>query len=264
MTVGQLVRSLMGNWSFALAIAARDLKALNRGSVLGLAWLVIRPLVQTTALVFIVGFLFGGLRSSGSGVTVDYAMYVLSGMIAWQAMQKSLEDAPSLVRDRMDILRQVIYPIETLPVSSVSAAIVSPAVSLGVYLVFAIANGKLSIATLLLPVPLVLLLLFLVGASWILMVGGVLVRDLREIVAMLMGVLIYASPVVLSPEMVGPTIWRIIELNPLAHVIVCFRDVFRGTFHPSSWIIFSAMSAFFFLAGAWLIGRVKVMIYELI
>jgi len=263
MTVAQLVTSLARNWSFALAIAGRDLKAMNRGSVLGVIWLVIRPLVQTLALVLIVGFVFGGLRGAG-GAALDYAMYVLSGLIAWQAMQRSIEDAPSLVRERMEVLRQVVYPIETLPVSAVAAALVSSAVSLLVYLGFALAYNKLALTALLLPVPFVLLVLLLVGLAWLLMVGGVLLRDLREMVAMLMGILVYASPVVLTPEMTGPEIWRYIELNPLAHVVVCFRDVLHGAFHPASWGVFVALAASSFLLGAWVIGRVKVMIYELI
>jgi lipopolysaccharide transport system permease protein len=255
--------SLATNWSFAKAMAAREMKGLYQGAVLGLAWLIIRPLVQVVAYVVIVSYVFG-VRIGPAAGPVDYAIHVLSGLFAWQAVQRSLEEAPSLVRDRIEILKQVIYPIETLPITAMLSSGLGPAIVLAAYLVLAAATGQLSWTIVLLPIPLALLAGFILGASWILMVIGAVLKDLREMVSVVLGLLVYVSPVLLSEEMVGERLWSIILLNPLAHIVISFRDVLTGGFHPTSWAVFAASAAFALLLGGWLVQRTKLAINELI
>jgi lipopolysaccharide transport system permease protein len=254
-------RSLLANWTFARAMAARDLKGLNKGAVLGLAWIVIRPLIQVAAYVVIVTYVFGARLGPDAG-PLDYALYVLPGLIAWQAMQRTLEEAPSLIRDRMEVLKQVVYPVETLPLTAMFSSLLGPAVALALYLMLALAQQQLPWSALLLPLPLALLVVMMLGASYLFMVAGVLLKDLREIVGVLLGLMIYFSPVLLSPEMVGERIWSLIMLNPLAHVVICFRDVLRGGFHPESWLVFAAGAAIVFALGSLVIHRAKLTINE--
>ena len=110
------LRSIYKNREFAWEMAIRELRGLHHGAVFGWAWLLARPLIQTGAYILIVSFIFKKTLSEGSG-TFDYAIYVLSGMIAWQLITIPLERAPQLIRLRMDLVKQVIYPLETLPVT---------------------------------------------------------------------------------------------------------------------------------------------------
>lgn len=255
--------SLATNWSFAKAMAAREMKGLYQGAVLGLAWLVIRPLVQVLAYILIVSYVFG-VRIGPAAGPVDYAIHVLSGLFAWQAVQRSLEEAPSLVRDRIEILKQVIYPIETLPITAMLSSGVGPAIVLVAYVALAAATGQLAWTIVLLPIPLALLALFILGASWVLMVVGAVLKDLREMISVVLGLLVYFSPVLLTKEMVGERLWSLVLLNPLAHIVIAFRDVLTGTFHPTSWTIFAASAAAALLLGGWLVQRTKLAINELI
>lgn len=259
--IAAVSRSLVANWPFAKAMAARDLKGLNKGAVLGLAWLIVRPLIQVAAYVVIVSYVFGARLGPEAG-PFDYALYVLSGMVAWQALQRTLEEAPSLIRDRMEILKQVIYPVETLPLTAMMASSLGPAIGLAVYLVLALATGQLTWTALLLPVPLFLLVLLMLGLSYLFMIVGVLLKDLREIVSVVLGLMIYFSPVVASKEMVGERIWSLMLLNPLAHVVICFRDVLRSEFHSTSWIVFATFAAVAFAIGTVLINRARLTINE--
>lgn len=254
-------RSLVANWPFARAMAARELKGLNKGAVLGLAWVIVRPLIQVAAYVVIVSYVFGARLGPQAG-PFDYALYVLSGLIAWQAMQRALEEAPSLIRDRMEILKQVVYPVETLPVTAMLSSLLGPAVALGVYLVLALFAGQLVWSVILLPIPIALLIVMILGASYLFMIAGVLLKDLREVVSVLFGLMIYFSPVIVSKEMVGERIWSLMLLNPLAHAVIAFRDVLRAEFHPVSWVVFAATACIVFALGAVLINRTKLTINE--
>jgi lipopolysaccharide transport system permease protein len=244
-------------------MAAREMKGSTKGSVFGLGWIVIRPFIQVGVYVIIVTYVFGAKLSATAG-PYDYSLFVLSGLFGWQILQRGLEDSTSLIRDRMEILKQVVYPIETLPVTSFLASAIGSVIVLVVYLLLAALGGKLSWTVVLLPIPLALLLLLILGLSWIFMVIGVILKDLREIVSLLLGLTIFLSPVLMSPAMVSPRMWDLILLNPMSHVIIAFRDVFDGTFHRVSWGIF-ALGA---VAAAWIgsavVTRARMTINEYI
>jgi lipopolysaccharide transport system permease protein len=258
-----LFASLVEKWPFSRAMAAREMKSSNKGAVFGLGWVVVRPFVQVAVYVVIVTYVFGARLNPTAG-PYDYALFALSGMFGWQILQRGLEDSTSLIRDRMEILKQVVYPIETLPVTTFLASAIGPAIVLLVYLVLAALGGKLSWTVVLLPIPLGLLLLSILGLSWIFMVVGVILKDLREIISVLLGLTIYLSPVLMSPMMVSPRIWDLILLNPLSHVIIAFRDVFEGTWHPISWGIFALGTVAALWIGSAVITRARMTINEYI
>ena len=246
-------------WEMAL----RDLKGMHKGAFLGYLWLVVSPLVQVLAYVLIVSFIFKSRLSQDAG-PLDYALYVLAGMIPWQIISKSVQEAPSLIRERMELVKQVIYPIETLPLTSLIVSSFGSFISLCLFLVLTLIAGSFHWTFLLLPVLLLLLVAFVLGISWIFSIVGVLIKDLREIVTVLLSLVIYISPVVVSKEMVGERIWRYILWNPLSHVIICFRDIFEARFHFWSWAIYAAMSLVVFFLGDWVIARTKLLINEYI
>jgi lipopolysaccharide transport system permease protein len=257
------VSAVVKHRELVLAMAQRDLKGFGRGAVLGSIWLVVAPLLQVAAYVAVVSFVLGRSSDPG-GDRWAYILYVLSGMTAWQICARTLQEATTLIRDRMDLVKQVIYPVETLPATTLIVSSVGGGVTLLIFLAVAAATGKLGAHVLLLPLPLLLLSAFLVGVSWILAVAGVLLKDLRDIVGVLLNLLVLVSPVVLAPTMVTEHVWQLMMFNPLAHVVIAFRDVLEGGFHPTSWAVFASLSLGSLLLGAWVISRMKILINEYI
>jgi lipopolysaccharide transport system permease protein len=258
-----LAASIITNRQFVLEMAKRDLKGLNKGAFLGFLWVIINPLIQVLAYVIIVSLVFRSRLSANSG-PFDYALYVLSGMIPWQIITKSLQEAPSLIRERMELVKQVVYPVETLPLSSLIFGSFGSIVSFSVFFVVSILSGNVHWTCVFLPVPFLLLAGFILGVSWLFSIVGVLIKDLREIVTIILSLIIYLSPVVASREIVGEKVWRLILLNPLAHIIVCFRDVFNSEFHTVSWIIFVSLAVSSLLLGGWVVMKAKTTINEYI
>jgi lipopolysaccharide transport system permease protein len=247
---------------FALAMAVRDLKGSHRGSVLGMAWLVIRPAVVIAAYLFIVLKVFR-VSLPEFDTTAQYLVHVLSGMVAWVGLQRCFEEAPVLVRDRMEVLKQITYPVETLPFSAVVPALIPSAVVLLALVALLAVEGRFPANAAAFPLALALLAGFMTGASWVLMIAGAVLRDLKEIIAVLMGLAVYASPIFFTERMVGPRVWTVIEANPLSHIVFCFQDVFTGTAHPWSWTLFALMAAGLLVLGAWLTGKVKLVLAEI-
>jgi lipopolysaccharide transport system permease protein len=242
-------------------MAIRDAKEINQGSALGGSWLVLRPLMQTAAYVVIVSFVFQSRLSADSG-HLDYAMYVLSGMVPWQLAVHVMAVAPSLLRNHASIVKQIVYPIETLPLRGILVGSMASLVTLLVYVVLAIATGQLHWTIILLPIPVLMLVTLLIGIAWIMMILGAVVADLREIVGAALNVLIFVTPVLISSTMVRPEVWAWIRMNPLTHVVICFRDVFSGEIHPISWWIFSLVTLVSITTGSCLISRLRLRIVD--
>jgi len=220
-------------------------------------------LIQTGAYVLIVSFIFGSRLEAECG-SLDYALYVLGGTVPWTIMTKTLSEAPGQIRDRMELVKQVIYPIETLPMTSLLMGSFGAGISLLIFLVLTAINGSLHWSILLLPLPIFLLMLLLLGISWMFSIIAIFFKDLREIITILLGLLVYISPVVSVPTLAGNQVWNIILLNPLSHVVISFRDLYYQEFHFLSWIIFITMSLTTFRLGAFVIARTKLIINQYI
>lgn len=261
--LGKLLSTMFKNRELIWQMAIRDLKGTHKGAFLGYLWLILSPFIQVTTYVIIVSFVFKR-RISEEANTFDYALYILSGMIPWQIITKSLQEAPSLIRERMELVKQVIYPIETLPLTHLMVSSFGSFVSFLIYFMLTILTGNIYWSYILLPIPFLMLITLILGVSWLFAIVGVLFKDLREIVSVILSLLIYLSPVIVNESMVGEKIWRYILLNPLSHIVICFRDVFYATFHMWSWIIFIGMSLFAFLIGGFVITRTKLLINEYI
>jgi ABC-type polysaccharide/polyol phosphate export permease len=177
-------------------------------------------------------------------------------------MTKVIEESASVIRERQELLKQVIYAIESLPVTSMFVGGVSAAVSLMIFFALSIVTGAAKASWVLLPLPVALLGALLLGLAWLFSIVGVVVRDLRDVLSTLLGLSVYLSPVVLSRSIAGDDIWRLILYNPLSHVVICFRNIFYGQFDPFSWLLFGAMASGALLAGSIVMSRAKSMINE--
>lgn len=260
----QLAGELFRSWPMAWEMAKRDLSSKNKGAILGMAWLFLRPFIHVSAYVLIVTFLMGASGREGPSSDLNYALYILGGIGAWQVLTLSLETSTTLIRDRMELVKQVIYPVETLPITSFLINLAGSSVSLALYLLIRGISGDLGPSLLLLPVAYLLILLFLTGCGWTLMVVGVVFRDISEVVGSLLGLMVYASPVIMSEAMVGPKYWRIIQLNPLSHFVICVRDALDGGWHPASWMIALGLTLVSLTLGGWVIHRMKLAINDYI
>jgi ABC-type polysaccharide/polyol phosphate export permease len=255
--------SVIDNRALVWEMALRDLRGATRGTIVGHAWLIVSPLLQTVGYVLIVTWVFRVRLEANSG-PFDYALYVLAGMAPWQFVSRSLQESSTLIRDRMELVKQVVYPIETLPATSIVVNSIGPLLTLVVFLALAVVAGKAAWTWLLLPVPMLLTACLVLGVSWLFSIVGVVLKDLREVLAVVFALLIFASPVILSEAMTGERLWTVVMLNPLSHIVICFRDVLEARFHPVSWLVLASMCLAMLALGSWVMRRTKVLINEYI
>lgn len=247
-----LVRSLWTNRQLILQMARRDVIGRYKGSVMGVLWSFLNPLLLLTIYTFVFSVVFkarwgGALPTSKA----QFAILLFVGMIVHTLVAETLSQAPMLIVSNVSYVKKIVFPLEILPVTAIGTALFHACVSLAVLLVFFLLfNGFIHWTVVFLPIVLLPLVMLTVGVAWALASLGVFLRDVAQPIGLIMTVLLFASPVFYPitalPEPLRP--W--LMLNPLTLIIEQARAVLLFGQLPD----WSALAVYgvFAVAVAWL------------
>lgn len=241
-------------------LVMRDLKGGHAGHGFGSIWVYTQPLVIVATFMLIFGVVIGTKMAITSTFPGDYTSYILVGLVPWLLMSNALGRAPGAFSGNASLVKQVVFPIETLPVATIVACFIIyiPSIILMVtYKLFA--GGGLSWLTLVLPLVLFMHALLCLGLTLLLSVTTPFLRDIREFVTMYMAVSMYFTPAIYLPDWVPALVRPVLYLNPFSYVVWVYQDVlfFGEVRHTFAWIIFAILSIGLFLAGLIVFRRVK-------
>lgn len=253
-SLGRLAR-LLG------AFVARDLHARYAGSLLGLFWSILNPVlhISVLALVFSV---FLGLRFGEA----SFVPALIIGFLPWMAVQEGALRAGVAVIDHPTLLKSVRFPPMLLPLAMIAAALVHQLLATvavgGVLLTLGpgLTLTAASIATYLLALAAQIALT--TGLGLVLSATAVFVRDAVQVAGALMLAWMYATPIAWPVHLV-PERWHwILQWNPLAHVVCLQRAALLGAappggqpgFEPSLPLALAAGAALL-LSGLWCFHR---------
>ena len=213
-------RELFGN------LFRRDLQAKYRGSALGVLWTVANPVLLMGVYYLVFGVVWKSPFASGG----NYALYLLSGLAVWTFFAAALQSSTRSMLDNANLIRKTRFPRQLVPLSVVSAHLVSFAVMFaGLLVVNAIVLPQAR-ATELLAIPLAALFIgFVCGLSLAAASLNVLFRDVEFIVAAALVPWFFLTPIIYSltnqpaldghPHVVAAIHW----LNPLSPAIEAIR-----------------------------------------
>ena len=209
-------------WQFA----RREVLARYRGSLLGLGWSFLTPLLMLAVYTFVFRVVFKARWGTGGGDDFEFALQVYSGLIVFGLFAEVVNNSPRLVLNQPNLVKKVVFPLEILPWVTVLAGLFHVALNLVVLLVAAaVSRGGLPITVLALPFVLVPFVPFLLGLSWFLGSLGVFVRDVGQIAGLVVSLLLFLSPI-FYPVSSVPVRWRpLLHANPLTPVVEQLRRV---------------------------------------
>jgi lipopolysaccharide transport system permease protein len=209
-------------------LVVRDLKARTKQAYLGYLWILIQPLLLTGVFSFLVQQVLGRTDLSD----IPYPVFLMAGVIPWQFFANSLNESTESLVKNVDLVRQVYFPREILAVYPVFARLTDVAVgcvALGVFMLMF--HVPLSGWVLLVPLILLEEMLFAAACGILLSAANVAWRDVSRGLPLLLFLMLYAVPVLYSPDRVPAGIRPVFNLNPIAHLVDGFRAAVLGT-HP--------------------------------
>ncbi|MCW2967196.1 MAG: type transporter [Solirubrobacteraceae bacterium] len=227
----------------------RELRQKYQGSLLGLAWYVINPLVLMGAyyLVFAVALRPGFHHPA-------YPLFLLVGLTIWIFFSQSLLAASSSLLDQGALIRKARFPREMIPAATVVVQLVTFLVVLVLVAVLTVAvRGTLHAPLVLAPVLLVALAAFVVGLALLVSVLHAYFRDVGPILAAALLPWFFVSPIFFEPADVVHHAWArhaLTWVNPIAPFITAVRDVLYGGVWPSAaTVAYVLVAAVLALAG---------------
>jgi lipopolysaccharide transport system permease protein len=229
--------------------------------MMGAVWVVGHPLLLVAVYAFIFQFVFK-MRIGGTGeMPLDYTAYLLAGMLPWMAFAEVLGKAPMTMHANAGLVKQVVFPIEVLPVKTVLATLLTQMLGTGFLIVYvAVKMSGLPWTIALLPLLWGAQVLAMAGVSLVFAAVGAYFRDLKDFVQIYSTVGVYLMPVAYLPQWVPGAVRPLLFCNPFSYMVWCFQDAcFYGRFqHPWAWLVFLAGSVLVFLLGARVFRKMKV------
>jgi lipopolysaccharide transport system permease protein len=229
----ELVRKLYRYRVLLRQFTWRNVELQHKGSILGLVWSVLSPLL----LFAVYGFVFVVIFNSRYGAVPtetrkDYAIALFLSLSLFQIFQETLVTAPSAILQNPNFVKKVVFPIEILPVSYFGAALFRCLVSLVlVVIACAVWGPGLGETALWLPVIVVLLGLLSLGVGWILAALGVFLRDLTPLMQFFSLLLMFMSAVFYSSAKI-PAGLSFLRFNPMLIIVESGRDVLLWHIQP--------------------------------
>jgi lipopolysaccharide transport system permease protein len=202
----------------------RDILVRYKQTVIGIAWVVIRPIM--TMLVFTL--VFGKLAKLPSD-GVPYSLMVFSGMLPWFFFSSALSESSNSMVANSNLLSKVYFPRIIVPTSAIIVCLVDFLLSFLVLVPFMFYYGLFpdwKIVTI--PFFLLLAVMASLGCGLWLSALNIKYRDFRFILPFIVQIGLYISPVGFSSNIV-PEKWRLLySLNPMVGVIDGFRWALLG------------------------------------
>ncbi len=241
------------------SFAKRELLGRYKGSVLGLAWAVLTPVVMIAIFTFIFAGIFGA-RFGASDSHWDYALYLFCGLLPWSMFQESVQQSASTILAHSNLVKRVVFPLEALPAAQVFAALGNQLfATIGLLVATIMIRQHLDLTALWLPALLVPQLLFALGAAWLIASLGVFLRDIAQGVTLLLMAWMYLTPII-YPEAIVPARFRtFINLNPFTPLVRSYRRIFLDGGAPdwSGLAYFAAIALLVFIFGYWWFARTR-------
>jgi lipopolysaccharide transport system permease protein len=195
-----LLLSLWQHRGLIAQLTQREVLGRYKGSLLGLGWSIITPLLMLAVYTFVFGTVFkarwGVDPDSFAQGKVGFALIMFVGLVLHGWLGDVASRAPMLIVGQTNYVKKVVFPLEVLPVVGLLAASFHAAVGILVLLGGVLLTvGSLPISALATPLVLLPYMLALTGICWALASLGVYLRDIGQTVGFVVLVLMFLSPV---------------------------------------------------------------------
>src|ERR1700686_1380740 len=202
----------------------RDVKVRYKQTVIGVAWVVLQPLM--TMGVFT---LFFGRPAKLPSDGLPYPVFYFTALVPWTYFSTALQSCTAVVVENQRVITKVFFPRLVLPLSAVVSGLVDFAIGFVVMcVVLGVYGMRPGLAALWLPVLVLLAVLTALGVGLWMSALNALYRDVKYVGPFLVQFWMFASPVA-YPSSLVPQRWRRLDgLNPMAGVIDGFRWALTG------------------------------------
>jgi lipopolysaccharide transport system permease protein len=246
------VREMLGEQlqyrELLLQMTRRDLLLRYKQTVMGFAWAIFMPLLNTA--IFSVIF----TRVAPIHTEVPYPVFAYCGLLAWNFFASSLRFSVSSLTSNTNLVTKVYFPREIFPFSAVIVCLIDSAVGalvlVGLMIYYHVPVGP---ALLFLPVVLAVHIAFTAAVALLIAMANLFYRDVKYLFELVINVWMFLTSVLYPIELLGGRLKDVMALNPMTAIIDAYRAAILFHRLPDP-VSFSAvaMVSLLLIAGSWL------------
>src|SRR5687767_1609820 len=200
---------------FILSSIKNELKGRFIRSKLGAAWMIIHPLTQVLMFALILSEVLSA-KLPGAESQYSYALYLMAGILGWSLFSETVNKCLGLFVDNGNLLKKVAFPRICLPLIAGGTLFVNNLLlMIAIFGVFTVLGHTPGVQLLWLPLLIGLNLVFSLAVGLLLGVMNVFMRDIGQIVPVVMQALFWITPVVYVLSILPENYRYWFSLNPL-------------------------------------------------
>jgi len=227
-------------------------------SIAGFLWLFITPIIHILIYSFVFSYVFQVRPTEEYGET-RFIIFMMLGYLPWFAFAEAIGRSTSLLLEKAPLITKVMFPVQIVPVVGTLVPYMTHVIGFVLLLVYLAFQGYLNLLWLWLPIIFLLQFLFTMGLVAILSALCVFLRDLQQLVTLLITLWFFLTPIIYPISMIqSETIQNIFLLNPMHNFVNLYRQiVLTGDFTPVNLQIIVPVSLLSYFLGGWLFMRIK-------
>ena len=252
------IKELYAYRQMIFSLVKKDLRGRYKGSVLGFLWTFINPLFQLIVYTIV----FSKILPNN----IDrYYLYLFVALIPWIFFSSSITVGAASIVAQKDLVKKIYFPRMVIPISYVTSCFVNMLLTfiiIFIVLAFSVVFSDVQInfiALLTLPVIWVVEYVMALGLALLFSAVTVFFRDMEHILGIISMAWMYMTPIMYDKSIVPERLQPVFNINPMTHVIECYRSVLYDKQFPdlSSLLSATALGIFFLLIGCLVFNKLQ-------
>ena len=208
--------------SILYELAKRDFQKQYMGSYLGFIWVYLQPLLFVTVLYLVFTF---GFKSGSSSEGVPFAVYLISGMIAWFYIAENLNAGAKVIRQHSFLLKKIDFRLSMLPIIKLLSSSAPHVFFIIIAILVAMLNGIYpTLYTFQLVYYFLAMTMLLLGFAWLTSSTNIFVPDVSKAMGVIVTFGFWLTPIFWDISKIPEQYQWIIKLNPAVYIIEGYRD----------------------------------------
>jgi lipopolysaccharide transport system permease protein/teichoic acid transport system permease protein len=238
-------------------LTKRDFRTKYINNLFGLSWAILEPL----AMMVILWFIFTYVRT-GRSTDVPFAIFLLTGLVAYDFFNKTLNSATRSIKNFGFLLNKVNFRVAIIPLVKTASEVMIHLIILVIVSVIVLLNGiPITIYWLQVFYYLFAMCALLTGLTWFTSSISLFFPDINYIITIVMRVLFFFTPIFWDARTISEEYLTYFRINPLFYLVNGYRDsfLFQVPFweHPVDTLYFWIITAFFFILGVVVFKRLR-------
>jgi len=221
-----IFRPLLTHFDLILQLSRRGILSRYRGSVLGMFWSLLTPLLMLLIYSFVFSVVFKAKWNHPGAEDANFGIILFSGMIIHALFSEPMVLSASSITGSAQYVKKVVFPLEVMAWSTIIVTAFQALISFFILVLFMLITGmELHASLLLFPVVVAPMMIFSLGVAWLLSSLTVFVRDIGQLVGIAATVLLFISPVFYSIDRLPENFQKLIYLNPISFIVDQMRRI---------------------------------------